>query len=148
MLSPPVVEGLFFGNITLLLLLPLALAWRWRAHAVKAGLAVAVGVAVKPVVLPLLAWLLLTRRFLASAVALIAAAALVLVPWAAIGFDGLRSYPRLLDRLDQRLRAGNRRAAHRALMARLERRRPPRDLPRSGVAAPRARVPPAHEGER
>lgn len=101
LLSPPVVEGLFFGNITLLLLLPLALAWRWRAHAVKAGLAVAVGVAVKPVVLPLLAWLLLTRRFLASAVALIAAAALVLLPWAAIGFDGLRSYPRLLDRLDQ-----------------------------------------------
>ena len=99
-LSPPVVEGLFFGNITILLLLPLALAWRWRAHAVKAGLAVAVGVAVKPLVLPLLGWLLLTRRFLASAIALIAAVALVLVPWAAIGFDGLRSYPRLLDRLD------------------------------------------------
>ena len=94
-------RGLFFGNITILLLLPLALAWRWRSHAVKAGLAVAAGIAIKPVVLSLLAWLLLTRRFLAAGGATIASAALVVVPWAALGFDGLRSYPRLLDRLDE-----------------------------------------------
>jgi alpha-1,2-mannosyltransferase len=101
LLSPPVVEGVFFGNATILLLLPLALAWRWKANAVKAGLAVAAGIAIKPVVLSLLAWLLLTRRLLAAGVATIASAALVVVPWAAIGFEGLRSYPRLLDRLDE-----------------------------------------------
>jgi hypothetical protein len=100
LLSPPVVEGIFYGNVTILLLLPLALAWRWRGRALRVGLAVGAGVAIKPVLLPVLAWLLLTRRFLAAAVALVAAAALVLLPWAAIGFDGLRSYPRLLDRLD------------------------------------------------
>ena len=100
LLSPPVVEGLFFGNITLLLMLPLAAAWRWRAHAVKAGLAVAAAVAVKPVFVPLLVWLLLTRRRLAAAVAAAGAVALIVLPWAAIGFDGLREYPRLLDRLE------------------------------------------------
>ena len=100
LLCPPVVEGLFFGNITLLLMLPLAAAWRWRAHAVKAGLAVAAAVAVKPVFVPLLVWLLLTRRRLAAAVAAIGGVALIVLPWAAIGFDGLRGYPRLLDRLE------------------------------------------------
>ena len=33
LLSPPVVYGVFYGNIMLLMLLPLALAWRWREDA-------------------------------------------------------------------------------------------------------------------
>ena len=69
LLSPPVVYGVFFGNITLLLLLPLALAWRWRRHAVRVGLAVAALVAVKPFLLPLALWLALTRRWRATVVA-------------------------------------------------------------------------------
>ena len=100
LLSPPVVYGVFFGNITLLLLLPLALAWRWRRHAVRVGLAVAALVAVKPFLLPLALWLVLTRRWRATVVALVGAAALIVVPWAVIGFDGFRDYPRLVDRVE------------------------------------------------
>jgi hypothetical protein len=100
LLCPPVVEGLFFGNITLLLLVPLAVAWRWRGHAVKAGFAVATAISIKLLVVPLLAWFLLTRRFLAAAAAGVGSIALIVLPWAAIGFDGLREYPRLLDRLE------------------------------------------------
>ena len=100
LMSPPVVYGIFFGNITLLLLLPLALAWRWRAEAVRVGIAIATLVAVKPFLLPLVFWLVLTRRLRGAVVAVVASAALILVPWAAIGFDGLRWYPRLLDRLE------------------------------------------------
>ena len=76
------------GNLTLLLLLPLALAWRYRDRPVAAGVAVGVGVAAKLFVWPLIVWLLITRRFAAAAWALAAAAALVLVPWALVGFDG------------------------------------------------------------
>jgi glycosyl transferase family 87 len=100
LLSPPVVEGLFFGNVTLLLVLLLACAWRWRARWAPSGFAVAAAVAVKPLLVPLVLWLLLTRRFRAAALSVVATVALVLVPWAVIGFDGLRQYPRLLDRLD------------------------------------------------
>jgi hypothetical protein len=100
LLSPPVVYGIFFGNITLLLLLPLALAWRWRDRAVGAGLAVAILVAVKPFLLLLTAWLLLTHRLRAALVALIGATALIVLPWAGIGFDGFRIYPRLVDRVE------------------------------------------------
>ena len=92
--------GVFFGNITLLLLLPLALAWRWRTHAVRAGLAVAALVAVKPFLLPLALWLALTRRWRATVVALVGGVALIVAPWAVIGFDGFRDYPRLVDRVE------------------------------------------------
>ena len=100
LMSPPVVYGVFLGNVTLLLLVPLALAWRWRAEPVRVGLAIATMVAVKPFLLPVVLWLLVTRRLRAAAVALVGATALILLPWAAIGFDGLLAYPRLLDRLE------------------------------------------------
>ena len=74
LMSPPVVYGIFFGNITLLLLLPLALAWRWRAEAVRVGIAVATLIAVKPFLLPLVFWLVLTRRLRGAVVAVVASA--------------------------------------------------------------------------
>ena len=100
LLSPPVVEGLFLANVTLFLMLPIALAWRWRVHAIKAGATVGAAIAIKPVLLPLVGWFLLTRRVRAAAISAAAAVSLIVVPWAAIGFDGMREYPRLLDRLE------------------------------------------------
>jgi len=100
LLSPPVVYGVFFGNITLLLLLPLALAWRWRERALWTGLAVATLVAVKPFLVLLTVWLVITRRLRAALVAFIGAVALIVLPWAVIGFDGFRDYPRLVDRVE------------------------------------------------
>jgi len=100
LLSPPVVYGVFFGNITLLLLWPVALAWRWRARSVWAGLAVAAIVAVKPFLVLLAVWLVITRRLRAAVIGLLGAVVLILVPWVAIGFDGFRDYPRLVDRVE------------------------------------------------
>ena len=100
LLCPPVVDGLFFANITLLLMTPLALAWRWRAHGARTGLAVAWLIAIKLVFVPLVVWLLLTRRLVAAAIAIAGAIALLVLPWAVIGFDGFREYPSLLDRLE------------------------------------------------
>lgn len=100
LLSPPVVHGVFYGNIMLLMLLPLALAWRWREDAGRVGVAVATLVAVKPFLVPLVLWLVLTRRFRAAAIAVVSAAALILLPWAVIGFDGFLDYPRLVDRVE------------------------------------------------
>ena len=95
--SPVVVHGLFYGNLTVALVLALALAWRYRdERPAVAGIAVGVAVAAKIFVWPLLVWLLLTRRYRASAWAAAAATALVLGAWAVIGFEGIRDYPALL----------------------------------------------------
>ena len=42
---------------------------------------------------PLVFWLLGTRRWAAAAMAIAAACASLLVPWAAIGFTGFLAYP-------------------------------------------------------
>jgi hypothetical protein len=99
--STPVIEGLFVGNLTVLLMLPLALAWRYRHNAWVAGLALGAAVAAKPFVWPLVVWLLVTRRFRAAAWATGSAVVLVLGAWAIVGFDGFRDYPALLDELQQ-----------------------------------------------
>jgi hypothetical protein len=99
LLSPVVLQGLIWGNLTLALLLPLALAWRYRDRAVVVGLSVGAAIAAKLFVAPLLAWLLFTRRFRAAAVAAGSAIALVLIPWTVIGFDGLEGYPALMREL-------------------------------------------------
>lgn len=99
--SAPVLEGIFWGNLTLLMLLPLAVAWRWRERAAVAGLAIGAAVAAKLFVWPLVFWLLFTRRFRAAAWAAGAALALVLGAWAVIGFEGVGDYPALLRELQE-----------------------------------------------
>jgi alpha-1,2-mannosyltransferase len=94
--SPVVVHGLYYGNLTIFLLVPLAIAWRYRDRARIAGVAVGVAVAAKLFVWPLVIWLLLTRRFVAAGWAVASAAAVALVAWAVIGFEGLADYPSLL----------------------------------------------------
>jgi hypothetical protein len=99
--SAPVLEGLFWGNVSLLMLLPVALAWRYRDRAAFAGLAVGVAVAAKLFVWPLLVWLVLTKRFRAAAWASVSGAALLVVAWTTIGFQGFLGYPALLRELQQ-----------------------------------------------
>lgn len=98
--SIPVVEGVFWGNVVLLLLLPLALAWRYRDSAWVVGVAVGVSVAVKLFTWPLIAWLLLTHRYRAAIWAASSAVLLTVGSWALIGFDGFLDYPRLLQALE------------------------------------------------
>lgn len=91
-LSYPVWVGQLLGNPTLLLLLPLAAAWRWRDSWWAVGVAVGVVGAFKLILWPLGLWLIVTRRFAGAGIAALSAIVLVLVPWAAIGFDGLADY--------------------------------------------------------
>jgi hypothetical protein len=64
--------------------------------------AVGAGIALKLLLWPLAAWLGATRRSRTALAAVVAALALALVPWAAIGFAGLAGYPSLLNRLSDR----------------------------------------------
>jgi hypothetical protein len=97
LLAPMVVSSLWFGAVDLVLALGLAACWRWRDHAGRAGLALGAIVALKLVALPLLAWLLATRRWRAAAAAAATAGVLLAAGWALIGFDGLAGYPHLLS---------------------------------------------------
>jgi alpha-1,2-mannosyltransferase len=84
-----------------LLMLALAVVWRWRDHAWRGGLALGAAIALKLLFVPLLAWLVLTRRFAAAAIACASAAALWLIGWAAIGFHGAGEYLRLISLLTE-----------------------------------------------
>ena len=98
LLCPAVEHDLRLGAITPLLALGLALAWSRRGTRVGT-IALAAVVVAKLFLWPLLVWLVLTRRsrsaFGGGLLALAAAGA----GWAAIGFAGLREYPRLLAEL-------------------------------------------------
>lgn len=96
LISIPVMGGLAWGNATLLLVPLVALAWRWRDRWLWAGVVVGLAIASKLFAWPLLVWLIATRRYRAAGAAAVSTAAIVLLPWAAIGFDGLTSYPDLL----------------------------------------------------
>jgi alpha-1,2-mannosyltransferase len=96
----PVIGALELGQVEILLTLAAALVWRYRDRWLIAALALGVGLAIKPLMFPLLAWLLFTRRVRASLASCAIAAGLSLGSWAAIGFSGLRSYPALLQAWD------------------------------------------------
>lgn len=100
LLWPPVISAIQTGNVTLFLGLAGALAWRLRDRGTLAGGAVGLTLAAKFFLWPLVFWLAATRRLVGAAVACAAAAALLVLTWAAIGFVGLRGYPDLLRRLE------------------------------------------------
>jgi hypothetical protein len=87
------------GTVGPLLLLGIAAAWHWRDRILAAGAAVGTAVALKLFLWPLAVWLALTGRLRAALVGIGLALGLALIPWSAIGFDGLRGYPGLLRHL-------------------------------------------------
>jgi alpha-1,2-mannosyltransferase len=97
----PVIGALELGQVEILLTLAAALLWRYRDRWLLAAAALGVGLAIKPLMFPLMIWLLLTRRFRAAFAAGGIAAGLTLGSWAVIGFSGLRSYPALLQAWDR-----------------------------------------------
>jgi alpha-1,2-mannosyltransferase len=99
LLTPALLSSVLLGAVDLALVLGLAAAWRWRDHAGRAGLALGAIIALKLVALPLVAWLLATRRWRAAGTACAVAAALWLAGWALIGFRGFSGYPHLLSLL-------------------------------------------------
>lgn len=97
--SIPVVSNIVLGQLGGLLALGIAVAWRYRDRRVVLGLTVGAVVAAKLFLWPLFIWLLVTRRTRAAVVGAVGGFLAVMTAWAAIGFDGLRSYPALLSAL-------------------------------------------------
>ncbi|HLH45821.1 MAG TPA: glycosyltransferase family 87 protein [Acidimicrobiales bacterium] len=95
------VIALQMGTLNALLLLGLAVAWAGRDRAWMAGLAVAAVIVAKLFLLPALAWLVLTRRWRAAGVALIATA-LALGAGFALGPLSLHQYSSMLSVLSRR----------------------------------------------
>ncbi|MBD0328522.1 MAG: DUF2029 domain-containing protein [Thermoleophilia bacterium] len=95
-LAGGVLHGIRLGAMSALLALGVALAWRYRHRTRVVALTVALLVAAKLFLWPLGVWLLATRRYAAAALAALGGLVAVVVPWALIGFDGLRDYPELL----------------------------------------------------
>jgi alpha-1,2-mannosyltransferase len=79
----------------------LAVAWRYRETLWRPAIAVGLGVSAKLLLWPIFVWMLVTRRTRAAALAALIGAVVTFAAWAAIGFDGLRSYPDLLERLSE-----------------------------------------------
>ncbi len=95
----PVFNAVDNVNVSLLLALGLALAWRYRHRPIASAVALGIGVALKIFAWPLLLWQLANRRLRAGAGSIAVAVSAVMLPWAALGFDGLSGYPSLLRRL-------------------------------------------------
>ncbi len=101
LLWAPVFDAIDNVNVSLLVALGLALAWRYRGRPLLAGVALGVGVALKVFAWPLLLWPVATGRLRAGALSIAVATVAVVVPWAALGFEGLSAYPNLLRRLSE-----------------------------------------------
>jgi alpha-1,2-mannosyltransferase len=93
----PTIIAIQSGNLTLPMLLGVALVWRYRDRRWVVALAAGLVVALKLFFWPVLVWLLATRRYRTAGFAAATAVFFVLVPWAGIGFAGLRGYPHLLS---------------------------------------------------
>ena len=95
----PVLHGLLLGALTPLLVLGAAIGWRCRDRLPSAAVSIATIVVAKLFLWPLLVWLATTRRLRTLGVAVVLSVVGTLGAWAAIGFDGLAQYPRMLANL-------------------------------------------------
>jgi hypothetical protein len=95
LLWAPFVSGLQTGNLTFLLGLLAALAWRYRERRFVPGLLIGLAIALKPLMWPLVVWLVATRRFASAAVASGAAAASLLL---VLPFTSLNEFLSIIDR--------------------------------------------------
>ena len=88
--------ALDWGRIDPLLVLLIAATWRLRDRPLSAATTTGAAVATKLFLWPIMLWLLVTGRGRAAALSVVMTFALILLPWAAIGFVDLRQYPALL----------------------------------------------------
>jgi hypothetical protein len=95
----PILQSIGFGTIEPFLGLALAVAWVKRRSAIAMPLALACAVGAKLFLWPLIFWLLATRRWRAALTSTLATIALIIVPWALLGFRDLLWYPKALGLL-------------------------------------------------
>jgi hypothetical protein len=106
LVSAPAWNVLEMANVSGLLVFAGALTWRYRDSAFRLGLVLGLAVGAKLFLWPLLVWTAATRRFRATATALVVGVVGIVVAWGVIGFEGLRGYPELLRALSS-LQADN-----------------------------------------
>ena len=94
--SPVVLQGLYWGNLTLALLIPLALAWRYRERTTIVGVRGRVGCRCKADRLAARGLAARDEALPGSSWAAASAVVLVVGSWAVVGFDGMLDYPALL----------------------------------------------------
>lgn len=88
----PVCAGWLTGNESLVMALALAGVWRWRDRPGVAGFLTAAAISLKPILWPLAVWLLVTRRWRASAQTLGWGIVLNVAAWSVLGFGDIGSY--------------------------------------------------------
>jgi hypothetical protein len=98
LLASVTIIGLQIGSLNALFLFGLVLAWRWRDRPWVAGLVVGMLITTKLFLLPVLAWLVLSRRLRAAVVAAVVPAVLVGAGFL-VGPVGPAHYLRLLSEL-------------------------------------------------
>ena len=97
----PVISGVLLSNVSIPLAFALAVIWRYRDAVWPPAVALGLSVSAKLLFWPMLVWMVAARRLHAAVVAVIVGLTATVVAWAAIGFDGFRSYPDLLERLSE-----------------------------------------------
>lgn len=93
LVSPPVIAGLAYGNVSLILVLALAGIWVWRDNHWRAGGMLGLVIAAKLFLWPLAFWMLFTRRSRGAGVTAASATLASLLGWAAVGFRGVDDFP-------------------------------------------------------
>ena len=92
----PVVNAWQTANLTLVLTCGVALTWRYRDSPKVAGVLTGLMLSVKPIVWPLLLWLVITRRIRATGYALISAVVVNAIAWMTLGFGAASDWWHLL----------------------------------------------------
>jgi hypothetical protein len=100
----PVYSSFSLGTISPVLALLLATAWRFRDERPRlSAAAIAAAIVAKVFLLPIVVWLLATRRWRAAAWTAVFGAAAFLIPFAPLGAHGFLRYFHLLRKLDAAL---------------------------------------------
>ena len=96
----PTLSAVQTANLSIPLLFALAVCWRYRDR-VRGALVVGAAVAAKVILWPVVVWLIATRRYRQAAIAIAAAGALVIVPWALLRFQGAATYWQLTREMER-----------------------------------------------
>ena len=99
LISWPALFGLWFGTLSPLLVLGAGIAWQGRERASRCASAIAAMVMAKVFPWPMMAWLLIQKRWRTFGLIVILAAVTGLAAWSVIGLHTLLTYPQMLSNL-------------------------------------------------
>lgn len=95
--SPPVLAGLAYANVSLLIMLGLAVVWVWRDRNWRVAIVIGALLAGRMFLWPLLVWLVITGRRRAAVESVLAAVAMTTIGWAAVGFRRIGEFAEVVS---------------------------------------------------